>query len=402
MSRSQVRRRSFRKKSLELLEHRYALAALVAVEDGDLVISGAAEGELAIIANAEGVFSITEGDRALGDFHGVTDDIRIKLTTAAASVDRIVLDLNSRTFDSITVDLGEGENHLILRNGEAGVVFYRGGAGPDVITLAADASVAALTAHLGDGDNEVTIAGQVARSVAIHGGNDADTVTIAESASIGRDVLLSLGDGPNEITVAGEVGGHVIVRGGRDVDDVNVEASASLAQHTALLLGNGANTVNFGGTSGKLLTGDIDDDLVNILAGAQIEGPVVIQASGGDNSLAVGSSAESAAAAAMITGSLLYTGAHGSAAVSIGAEATMAENMPVKVGAGTKTLAQAGAIVGNLRQHTKQESDALVIDPIGFISVETTTLVGDNKPHAARRPLPRSRDSEGGQGSARS
>ncbi len=104
--------RTITRKSLvcEKLEPRQMFAIDVTVVDGDLVVSGEAEGAVAIRTLEDGSIEVKEGDRIVANKTDVTDDIRIDLDSTGTQDDTVVIDLKAKAIDRLMVNLGNGDN----------------------------------------------------------------------------------------------------------------------------------------------------------------------------------------------------------------------------------------------------------------------------------------------------
>ncbi len=61
----------------------------------------------------------------------------------ATNDDVVTIDLGGKTVDSLTVNLGDGDNSLTVKNGTVGSnLLARGSSGDDSLTIAADATIA--------------------------------------------------------------------------------------------------------------------------------------------------------------------------------------------------------------------------------------------------------------------
>ncbi len=144
--------RNFRR--FEALENRLCLSVSVAVNDGDLVVSGDADGAVEIVAVGAGAYRVTDNGVLIADestLTGVTDDIHIQLEeTIAGTNDTVTIDLGGETVDRIYAQLGDGDNSFELTNGTAAGITYRGGDGIDSVSLSAAIESRAVVS-LGDG-----------------------------------------------------------------------------------------------------------------------------------------------------------------------------------------------------------------------------------------------------------
>lgn len=253
---NQFRKRTTTKLLGEKLEERRLLAIDVAVTNGDLVISGEADGAVTIRSLDDGSIEVQEGDKVVANFTDVTDDIRIDLDSTGTMDDTVIIDLDTKSVDRLMVDLGDGDNQLLVESGNiSGSLLYRGGDGDDLVLLSKESIIDQnVYAFLGDGDDQVTLDGTVNRSVMVRGGDGDDFVEFGETAEIGRVANLDMGNGDNNAVIAGQIEKGLKYRGGDDNDSVQIEESGSIYSNVSLNLGDGDNLVSH--------KGEIDGNLV--------------------------------------------------------------------------------------------------------------------------------------------
>lgn len=221
----------------------------VAVVDGDLVVSGEAEGAVAIRTLEDGSIEVKEGDRIVANRTDVTDDIRIDLDSTGTQDDTVVIDLKAKAIDRLMVNLGNGDNQLLFESGTmSGSLLFRGGDGNDLVLQGENAMVGQnVYAFLGDGDDRVSLDGTVNRNVVVRGGDGDDLIELGESSEVGRSVSLDLGDGNNNVLISGTIEKGLKYRGGDGNDSVQIEASAVVNSNVSLNLGAGENEVSHKG-----------------------------------------------------------------------------------------------------------------------------------------------------------
>lgn len=251
-----IRKTTNTKLICEKLEERRLLAIDVAVTDGDLVISGEADGAVTIRSLADGSIEVQEGDKVVANFTDVTDDIRIDIDSTGTMDDTVVIDLDTKSVDRLMVDLGNGDNQLLIESGSfTGSLLYRGGDGNDLVLLSKDSIISQnVYAFLGDGDDQVILNGTVNRGVMVRGGDGDDFVELSETSEIGRVANLDLGDGDNNAVIVGQIEKGLKYSGGNDSDSVQIEESASIFSNVSLNLGDGDNQVSH--------EGEIDGNLI--------------------------------------------------------------------------------------------------------------------------------------------
>lgn len=229
--------RKRRPMKVEGLEVRRYLTVEATLSDGDLVISGDADGEVKVTAVAEGSYEVTDNGVAVGTISEVTDDIRIKLAGEDEGAnDQVSINLGEETVDRVFVQLGQGDNSLTVTGGNlTGGLSVMSGSGDDVIQI--DSAMAgSLQAWLGGGANSITINSSVGKSVNVRTGGGDDTVTLSESATVGGDVRASLGGGSNTLNHNGKTSGNLVVRSASEGDTVNV-AEGSVEGEQSIRLG---------------------------------------------------------------------------------------------------------------------------------------------------------------------
>ena len=279
-----------RKMKREALESRICLAASAVVDEGDLVISGDAEGDIEIVAVGAGLFEVSEGGVIIADsseLQGVTDDIRISLEeTTSGTNDYVSLDLGDETVDRVYADLGGGDNSLLVTGGSATRFVYRGGDGVDNVQIDTTVDTKAWL-RLGDGDNSLTVHGDVGALYA-RAGDGTDTVVFSETSTSGR-ASVRLGDGNNQLTHSGTMDGRLNVRAGDGDDIVHIDENASVESSVHLRLGDGANSVTVAGLIGGSLGfhGRDGDDSLSVSQSADVADNVRARLGAGDNSVTV-------------------------------------------------------------------------------------------------------------------
>src|SRR5207248_7180740 len=155
----------------ERLEGRYCLTVAAAVTDGNLVVSGDADGAVTITAVDATTYKITDNGADVATVDNVTGSIRLGLDATAGKNDSVTIDLGGQAVDRIMANLGNGDNSLTVQGGTVhGNLQLTGGSGNDSLTIAADAKVEkSVMARLGDGDNKVEVDGSVSRDVVVTG-----------------------------------------------------------------------------------------------------------------------------------------------------------------------------------------------------------------------------------------
>lgn len=250
---------------LERLEPRSLLAADVSVVQGDLMISGTADGPISIVDLGDGTLQVTQqgaaadGTDLVSVESGVTDDIFIRLQPSSDSVQsHITLDLakNSVAIDQVMVRLGNGSNQLELLGGTIhGSLYYLGGNGADALLLGESSVVErSVVAVLGNGSNSVSIGGKIDRGLSLRGGLDDDTIDLLASAWVQGNAIFQAGDGANKLQDSGKIGGSLLFLGGTGNDSLKLDENASIEGSLVARFGDGANDATIDGAIGGCLS----------------------------------------------------------------------------------------------------------------------------------------------------
>ncbi|MFN7730272.1 MAG: hypothetical protein ACK5OB_00105 [Pirellula sp.] len=249
---------------LERLESRSLLAADVSVVQGDLFLSGTAEGPISIVDLGDGTLQVTQqgagadGTDLVSVESGVTDDIFIRLQPSSDSVqNQVTLDLtkNSVAIDQVMARLGNGTNQFELLGGTIhGSLYYLGGSGADALLLD-DGSVVerSVVAVLGNGSNSVSVGGKIDRGLSLRGGIDDDTIDILATAWIQGNAILQAGDGVNKVQDSGKISGSLLFVGGAGNDSLKLDENASIDGSLVARFGDGTNDATIDGAIGGSL-----------------------------------------------------------------------------------------------------------------------------------------------------
>lgn len=318
-----------RKPRVESLENRLALAVTAAVTDGDLIISGDADGAVEIVAVGTGAYQVTDNGNVIADgttLQGVTDDIRINIDESAAADNAVVLKLVDQTVDRVYVDLGNGNNSLQMLGGTAASFVYHGGTGADDVELGT-AITGGAAVRLGAGDNSLVVSGELG-GLSVLGRDGNDDVTIAASATVARSAMVCLGDGDNTFTLEGKIDGYLAVAAGSGMDNVTLAEGSSVGRNVMLSLGAGDNSATVAGT---------------------IDGSLGYDGRGGNDSLAIASTAE------------------------------IVDNVFARLGEGDNTVTHNGNIGGNLRVVSAKENDTVAVADTAVVGGETVLGLGEQQ-----------------------
>jgi hypothetical protein len=318
----------YRRRKFEVLENRLCLAVTATVVDGDLVVTGDADGAVEIAAAGDGAYRVTDNGVVIADettLQGITDDIHIMLeSTTEGTNDSVTVDLTEQEVDRIHADLGDGDNSFELSGGTAHGLLYRGGDRVDSVSLST-AIQSRATVLLGDGDNDLTVNGEV-ENLSVHGGDGADVVAIAETAAVGRGVSAKLCAGDNSLTVAGTIEGHLAMSARDGIDTVTVTEGATVGRSAKISLGDGDNSATVAGT---------------------------------------------------IDGSLAFDGGGGNDTVTLAETAVIGNSVNARLGAGENTVAHAGTVEGNFRVVSSNENDIVDIADTAVVDGETALGLGE-------------------------
>jgi hypothetical protein len=278
---------AYRRSRFESLEKRLALAITAAVTDGDLVVSGDADGAVVITVVGAGSYEVHDNGVLIADstaLTGATDDIKIDIDESAGVDNTVTIDLGTQSVDRIYADLGNGTNSFQVTNGTAASLKYAGGSGADTVDLSAAIPGYALV-NLGGGDNSLTVNGTVG-NLSVRGGSGADAVTLAADASVTGNLGACLGNGDNDVTVNGEVGKNLFVGAGSGADTVTLAEGSNVTKSVYMELGNGDNDITAGAIGGSLKVDARDDnDVVTIASTANIADAFFARLGAGDNTV---------------------------------------------------------------------------------------------------------------------
>ena len=215
-----------------------------------------------------------------------------------------------------SIQTGDGTDRVTIGAGGAGQVST--GNGSDRVT--ANGSVDSI--NLGSGNNRATTGSEWVGTIQAYDGND--TVEVGTGGVDG----VSLGSGNNTLTATGYVGfvqaysGNDTVELGADgADSINVGGGENTVSTTtgwvASIVGyGGEDTVNLGSGGAGSITLHGGNDTVNLRTFADIDDRVLIDGSGGDDTLSFASVATGITFSLANTG-LQTTSAGGVLAVSI-------------------------------------------------------------------------------------
>src|SRR5437773_11012082 len=170
----------------ERLVGRYCLTVAAAVTDGNLVVTGDADGAVTITAVDATTYKVTDNGADVATLENVTGGIRLGIDASAGKNDQLTIDLGGQSVDRIMANLGNGDNSLTVQGGTVhGNLQVTGGTGNDSLTIAADAKVEkSVMARLSDGDNKVDLDGSVTRDLVVTGNDVDDNVTVGADAPV--------------------------------------------------------------------------------------------------------------------------------------------------------------------------------------------------------------------------
>ena len=171
----------------EQLESRRYLSVAATVTEGDLMITGDANGTVEIRAVDEGKYEILDNGEVVTTVEGITDDIRVTLDSdGTATDDHLILSLDTQAVDDVFIQLGQGNNAFELQGGVIqGSLRYMGGPGDDAVSISADSLIEGrVIAQVKSGNNDVQILGEVGQQLIVFAGGGDDVVEIAEGSLI--------------------------------------------------------------------------------------------------------------------------------------------------------------------------------------------------------------------------
>ena len=118
----------------ERLEDRSYLAVDVAVDEGQLLVSGIADGAVEIVAIDATTYEVRDNGVVVATAEGVAEEIRISLDAGGATDDNVTINLVGQTIGRIMADLGNGNNSLTIAGGTVGSLRLAGGDGADGVS----------------------------------------------------------------------------------------------------------------------------------------------------------------------------------------------------------------------------------------------------------------------------
>ena len=326
------------KLAYENLEARKLLATTAGVMDGDLYLSGEADGEIEIVAVTESTFRVSDNGVTIADestLDNVTDDIRINLRTDSSD-NTVSLNLEGTELDMVYANLGDGDNFLELTGGEASKIIFRGGVDNDTIEINSAVESAAYF-RLGDGDDSVQLNGEISR-VGIIGGDGNDSVSLEGESTLDR-VYMNLGEGDNLATLNGEVDGNVRIRTNQGDNEISFSDTSIVTGQVRITTDDGSNLIFVNGT---------------------IEGELRLHASDGDDSLEF-------------------------------AETAFADSIHAKLGDGENYVLIEGTVENEVNIVSLNEDDIFEVKDTASIDGESQLLPGEQSDEGTRDRHPRFR-----------
>lgn len=286
MSRSAMFRQAAQPRTFESLESRIALTVAAEVVNGNLIVSGEADGAVAIVGSANGNYSITDNGVEVGSVSGVTRNVRVTLPTQDAN-DAVSIDLGENSVRNLYVNLGSGDNELTVSNGTIkGATMIRANGGDDSVSLAADLMLAnEANVWLGDGANDLDVASQLSRSLAVKTGAGNDYFSMAPGSSIARNLNATLGEGDNFSVIDGAIGRNLSLTAGAGDDIATLSDLATVGRNATISLGEGDNKLDQAGTinDGLLVKSGTGDDELSLASSSQIGGSAALLLGSGVN-----------------------------------------------------------------------------------------------------------------------
>ena len=342
------------RQGFERLEDRICLTLETMLSnDGDLIVTGAADGNVEIVALSEDSYQVTDNGEVVSVVEGVVDDVRVNLDASEGSseIQGLSIDLGGNEIDRLAVrGAGETGLHLQVSNGSSRFLGVHVGAGDDEIQVAESLDVTGgACMRLGDGNNQVNVEGHAQR-LSVHGGDGADDVTLGEMSSVER-VYAKLGDGDNSLVISGEAG-EIFYHGGDGADRLLLDELAT-AHSLRARLGDGDNTIAVAG---------------------EVEGRVVALAGSGVDQLLIGSEAN-------IGGSVIGMLGEGDDIVETQASSQIAADLLAALGAGDNGVALNGDVGGDVVIRSDNATDEDRIEITGEVAGEI-----DSQPGVAASP----------------
>ena len=272
--------------------------ATVEISDGTLLVVGIAAGAIDITVNDNDQIQVTDNGELLGTFDGVVD-LEIELDQeptgerpdggppggdapdggppegdppagdpptgdppdrdgvdlAGPIDDFVTIAVGDYELGSVEVDLGGGNNSLVLASGEIdGTLLYFGLEGNDSVVFKSDSTVEGdVILELGAGDDIVEIFGEIEGDAEIHGDDGNDLATVATTADLDGSLLLEMGDGTNAFVSAGEVQ-QLIYFGGANDDSITVSPASQVQTDARISVDAGTNSIDVLGLVDGTLT----------------------------------------------------------------------------------------------------------------------------------------------------
>jgi hypothetical protein len=353
--------------SLERLEDRSVPSVTANVTDGNLTIVGdpnAASNITITAADTNGdhiadSFTVMDGGTTVGTFTGVTNALKLKLTS---NNDTVSIDLGGlSTPGRVRADLGDGTNMFTIADGTVkGSLTVKGGNGTDAVTV-------------GGGTGTLTVNGNTAISL---DGGDTDSFELKSNATLMGNLQAFFAD--TVLLDAGSVvDKNVIVLGGSGGSMVTL---AGTVHHNAIVL-----AAPFGSTTGTTLnvTGTVDGSV--IFKGSKQADTLNVTGTIGKNLIAdLGAGDDTATIGGTINGNLILLGGKGNDSLTI--SGTVGKHTVVDAGKGNDhvTITATAKLMGKAKVKLGKGDDTLTLDDMASITklvanggAGTDTFVGN-------------------------
>jgi hypothetical protein len=172
----------------------------VEIHGQKLLISGEEATDVSIVAISDNTVQIVQHGQVLATHTVRCGNLRVEMS---GGDDHLTLDLGGLTaLRHVTIDLGHGENSLLVTNGQiGGHLKVLGGTGGDTVEIARDAVITRhVQVKLAGGENMLSVSGEIHRNLWVKTGAGDDTVLL--DGTVKRHVFAHLGEGDNHAEIS--------------------------------------------------------------------------------------------------------------------------------------------------------------------------------------------------------
>jgi hypothetical protein len=308
---------------------------------GDLTITGT--GALTVNiqnnVNVAGNFTLTHsGSEALSlDVQGAGTTLGNVTVSDGIGNSTVTLEDGAHVNGALMLNLGAGDNQVILQPGNGPGAFVQGGltmtggTGNDILQITGSTVHGDVSANLGDGVNDVAISdGTLGGQLSFASAGQDEAFTIQKGSVVVGNVSFTKtgGTGSSSTQVLGSViGGTLAVTSGAGSDSVTVAGSTTGALDLHLSGGANSVTLDHATVLGNVADFGSGQETVTVNNGTKVYGNMSVNAG------AVGS-INAAVTGSTITGSLFVGGGAGDDSVDI-AQTSVGTNLGMNLGTGT-------------------------------------------------------------------